>query len=162
LNGVCFLLICHKTIYICQNFSLAMFQFTEYFVKKSIRNGILLLLIAAFLIYLSSDSIRYNVSIFVFLVVAVCWIYFGIKFKKQLDSVDEPINLEMETNRLKFLKFFDSILSGSFLIVLMILTFRFPSADAIFYLLTSILLLFVLRIYQIVIISNYLKEEVRN
>jgi Ca2+/Na+ antiporter len=139
-----------------------MFHFAEYFVKKSIRNGILLLLIAAILIYLSSDSVIHNVSIFVFFLVAVCWIYFGIKFKKQLDSVDEPANHEAETNKLKFLKIFDSILSGSFLIIMMILTLRFPSADAIYYLLTSILLLFVLRIYQIVIISNYLKEEVRN
>ena len=84
------------------------------------------------------------------------------KFKKQLDSVDEPANQETETNSLRFLKFFDSILSGSFLIILIILTLRFPSADAIYYLMTSILLLFILRIYQIIIISNYLKEEVRN
>jgi Ca2+/Na+ antiporter len=139
-----------------------MFHFAEYFVKKSIRNGILLLLIAAVLIYLSSDSIIHNVSIFVFLLVAVCWIYFGIKFKKQLDSVDEPAIHEPEANRLRLLKIFDSILSGSFLIILMILTLRFPTADAIYYLVTSVLLLFVLRIYQIVIISNYLKEEVRN
>jgi len=139
-----------------------MFTFTEYFVKKSIRNGILLLLIAAFLIYLSSNSIIHNASIFVFLLVAVCWIYFGFKFKKQLNSVDEPATHEPEMNSLRFLKFFDSTLSGSFLIILTILTLRFPSADAIYYLVTSILLLFVLRIYQIIIISNYLKQEVRN
>jgi Ca2+/Na+ antiporter len=139
-----------------------MFTFTEYFVKKSIRNGILLLLIAAILIYLSSNSIVHNVSILLFLLVALCWIYFGFKFKKQLDSVDEPANQETETNSLRFLKFFDSILSGSFLIILIILTLRFPYADAIYYLMTSILLLFILRIYQIIIISNYLKEEVRN
>jgi Ca2+/Na+ antiporter len=139
-----------------------MFTFTEYFVKKSIRNGILLLLMSAILIYLSSNSIIHNVSIFVFLLVAGCWIYFGFKFKKQLNSVDEPANHEPETNSLRFLKFFDSILSGSFLIILTILTLRFPSADAIYYLVTSILLLFVLRIYQIIIISNYLKQEVRN
>jgi hypothetical protein len=152
----------HKNnIYLSKLF-LAMFQFAEYFVKKSIRNGILLLLIAAFLIYLSSNSIIHNVSIFVFLLVAACWIYFGIKFKKKLDSVDEPANHEKDTNSLKFFKIFDSILSGSFLIIMTILTLRFPTADAIYYLLTSILLLFVLRIYQIVIISKYLKEEVRN
>jgi Ca2+/Na+ antiporter len=150
-----------NNIYLSKLF-LAMFHFTEYFVKKSIRNGILLLLIAAFLIYLSSNSIIHNVSIFVFLLVAVCWIYFGIKFKKQLDSVDEPTNHETDTNSLKFLKIFDSILSGSFLIIMTILTLRFPSADAIYYLVTSISILFVLRIYQIVIISKYLKKEVRN
>jgi len=139
-----------------------MFHFTEYFVRKSIRNGISLLIIAAFLIYLSSDSIIHNVSIPVFLIIAVCWIYFGLKFKKQLDSVDEPANHETESNSIRFLKVFDSILSGSFLIILIILTFRFPSADAIYYLVTSISILFVLRIYQIVIISKYLKKEVRN
>ena len=50
-----------------------MFHFAEYFVRKSIRNGILLLLIAAILMYLSSDSVINNVSIFVFLFVAVSW-----------------------------------------------------------------------------------------
>ena len=139
-----------------------MFHFAEYFVRKSIRNGILLLIITAFLIYLSSDSIIHNVSIPVFLIIAGCWIYFGLKFKKQLDSVDEPANHETESNSIRFLKVFDSILSGSFLIILIILTFRFPSADAIYYLVASISILFVLRIYQIVIISKYLKKEVRN
>jgi hypothetical protein len=139
-----------------------MFHFAEYFVRKSIRNGILLLIITAFLIYLSSDSIIHNVSIPVFLIIAVYWIYFGLKFKKQLDSVDEPANHETESNSIRFLKIFDSILSGSFLIILIILTFRFPSADAIYYLVASISILFVLRIYQIVIISKYLKKEVRN
>jgi len=148
--------------YICLNFSLAMFHFAEYFVRKSIRNGILLLIITAFLIYLSSDSIIHNVSIPVFLIIAVYWIYFGLKFKKQLDSVDEPANHETESNSIRFLKILDSILSGSFLIILIILTFRFPSADAIYYLVASISILFVLRIYQIVIISKYLKKEVRN
>jgi hypothetical protein len=139
-----------------------MFTFTEYFVKKSIQNGFALLFISAILIYLSSDELLHYVSIPVFLIAGGCWIYFGFKFKKQLDSVDEPANQETETNSLRFLKFFDSILSGSFLIILIILTLRFPSADAIYYLMTSILLLFILRIYQIIIISNYLKEEVRN
>jgi hypothetical protein len=139
-----------------------MFHFAEYFVRKSIRNGILLLIITAFLIYLSSDSIIHNVSIPVFLIIAGCWIYFGLKFKKQLDSVDEPANHETESNSIRFLKILDSILSGSFLIILIILTFRFPSADAIYYLVASISILFVLRIYQIVIISKYLKREVRN
>jgi hypothetical protein len=139
-----------------------MFHFAEYFVRKSIRNGILLLIITAFLIYLSSDSIIHNVSIPVFLIIAGCWIYFGLKFKKQLDSVDEPANHETESNSIRFLKILDSILSGSFLIILIILTFRFPSADAIYYLVASISILFVLRIYQIVIISKYLKKEVRN
>ncbi|MEN9332249.1 MAG: hypothetical protein RLZZ94_1339, partial [Bacteroidota bacterium] len=78
-----------------------MFHFTEYFVRKSIRNGILLLIITAFLIYLSSDSIIHNVSIPVFLIIAVCWIYFGLKFKKQLDSVDEPANHETESNSIR-------------------------------------------------------------
>ena len=139
-----------------------MFHFTEYFIKKSIQNGFALLFISAILIYLSSDELLHYVSIPVFLIAGGFWIYFGFKFKKQLDSVDEPANQETETNSLRFLKFFDSILSGSFLIILIILTLRFPSADAIYYLMTSILLLFILRIYQIIIISNYLKEEVRN
>ncbi len=139
-----------------------MFHFAEYFVRKSIRNGILLLLIAAILMYLSSDSVINNVSIFVFLFVAVSWMYFGFKFKKQLDTVDEPTNHETDSKGLRFLKFFDSILSGSFLIILIILTLRFPSADAIYYLVAITLILFVLRIYQIVIISQYLKREVRN
>jgi Ca2+/Na+ antiporter len=139
-----------------------MFHFAEYFVRKSIRNGILLLLIAAILMYLSSDSVIHNVSIFVFSLVAICWMYFGFKFKKKLDTVDEPTNHETDSKGLRFLKFFDSILSGSFLIILIILTLRFPSADAIYYLVAITLILFVLRIYQIVIISQYLKREVRN
>ena len=139
-----------------------MFHFTEYFVRKSIRNGISLLIITAFMIYLSSDSIIHNVSIPVFLLIGVCWIYFGFKFKKQLDSVDEPANQETEANSLKFFRFFDSILSGVVLIILMILFLRDPSADAIYYLVSIISILFVLRIYQIVIISKYLNKEVRN
>ena len=139
-----------------------MFHFAEYFVRKSIRNGILLLIITAFLIYLSSDSIIHNVSIPVFLLVALCWIYFGFKFKRQLESVDEPANQEIETNSVKFFRFFDSILSGVVLIILMILFLRDPSADAVYYLVSIISILFVLRIYQIVIISKYLNREVRN
>ncbi len=149
-----------NNIYLSKLF-LAMFHFTEYFVKKSIQNGFSLLIISAFLIYLSSDSLVHNVSIIVFLISAVCWIYFGFKFKKLLDSVDEPTSHEPETNKIRIFKFVDSILSATVLLSI-IFSLGFSNVNAIYFLVSVISVLFIIRIYQIVIISNYLKEEVRN
>ena len=138
-----------------------MFHFTEYFVRKSIRNGFALLIISAFLIYLSSGSLVHNISIPVFLLAGGCWIYFGFKFKKQLDSVEEPTNHETETNNVRIFKLIDSVLSATILFSI-ILSLGFPSGNAIYFLVSVISILFIIRIYQIVIISNYLKQEVRN
>ncbi len=154
-------MICTKTIYICLNFSLAMFHFTEHFVKKSIQNGFALLFISAVLMYLSSDEFVHYVYIPAFLIAGGCWIYFGFKFKKLLDSVDEPTNHEFETTKVRIFKLVDSLLSAT-LILSMILSMGFPTGNAIYFLLSVISVLFIIRIYQIVIISNYLKQEVRN
>lgn len=140
---------------------LAMFHFTEYFVKKSIQNGFSLLIISVFLIYLSSDTFIHYVSIPIFLISAICWIYFGLKFKKLLDSIDEPTSHEPETNKIRIFKFADSILSATILLSI-IFSLGFPNGNAIYFLVSVISVLFIIRIYQIVIISNYLKEEVRN
>lgn len=149
-----------NNIYLSKLF-LAMFHFTEYFIKKSIQNGFSLLIISAFLIYLSSDSLVHNISIIVFLISAVCWIYFGLKFKKQLDSIDEPTNHEPETNKIRIFKLVDSMLSATILLSI-IFSLGFPNGNAIYFLVSVISVLFIIRTYQIVIISNYLKEEVRN
>jgi hypothetical protein len=138
-----------------------MFHFAEYFVRKSIRNGVSLLIISAFLIYLSSGSLLHYVSIPVFLISAVCWIYFGFKFKKMLYSVDEPADYETETNKFRFFKSIHSLLSAT-LLVLMILSLGFPNGKFLYFLVAVISLLFITSIYQIIIISNYLKKEVRN
>lgn len=138
-----------------------MFHFTEYFVKKSIQNGFALLIISAFLIYLSSDAMVHNVSIPFFMIVAACWIYFGFKFKKLLNSVDEPLGHESDTSKIRIFKFVDTLLSATLPLV-MILSMGFPGGNAIYFLVTVISVLFIIRIYQIVIISNYLKQEVRN
>jgi hypothetical protein len=149
-----------NNIYLSKLF-LAMFHFTEYFIKKSIQNGFSLLIISAFLIYLSSGALVHYVSIPVFLISAVCWIYFGFKFKKLMDSVDEPTSHEPETNKIRIFKFVDSILSATILISF-IFSLGSPNGNAIYFLVSVISVLFIIRIYQIVIISNYLKEEVRN
>ena len=138
-----------------------MFHFTEYFVRKSIRNGFSLLIISAFLIYISNGSLLHYFSIPVFLVAAGCWIYFGFKFKKQLDNVDEPTNHETETTKVRIFKLIDSILSATIFFSI-ILALGFPTGIAIYFLVSVISILFVIRIFQIVIISKYLKGEVRN
>jgi len=138
-----------------------MFHFTEHFVKKSIQNGFALFFISAVLIYLSNDEFVHYVSIPVFLLAGGCWIYFGFKFKKLLDSVDEPTNHEFETTKVRIFKFVDSLLSAA-LILSVILSMVFPNGNVIYFLLTVIAVLFMIRIYQIVIILNYLKQEVRN
>jgi hypothetical protein len=43
-----------------------------------------------------------------------------------------------------------------------IFSLGFSNVNAIYFLVSVISVLFIIRIYQIVIISNYLKEEVRN
>lgn len=138
-----------------------MFHFTEYFVKKSIQNGFALLIVSAFLIYLSSGEMVHYFSIPVFLLAGGCWIYFGFKFKKLLNSVDEPTNHESDSNKVRIFKFIDSILSATIFLSI-ILSLGFPSGNAIYFLVSVISVLFIIRIYQIVIISNYLKQEVRN
>lgn len=148
-------------IYICSNFFLAMFQFTEYFVRKSIQNGFSLMFVSAALIYLSTGEFEHYVSIPVFILVGFCWIYFGFKFKKQMNSVDEPTSHEKESSKLKIFKFIDSVLSGTILISI-ILLLRSPFSNYIYFLVSIISILFIIRIYLITIISNYLKKEVRN
>lgn len=138
-----------------------MYHFTEHFIKKSIQNGFALLFISAVLMYLSSDEFVHYVYIPVFLIVGGCWIYFGFKFKKLLDSVDEPTNHEFETAKVRIFKLVDSLLSAT-LILSMILSMGFPTGNAIYFLVSVISVLFIIRIYQIVIILNYLKQEVRN
>lgn len=140
---------------------LAMFHFTESFIRRLIRNGFALLITSLLLSYLSFNSFIHYISILLFLVAAGCWIYFGFKFKKQLDSIDEPITHESDSSKLRFFKFIDSLLSVAILIS-MILTLVFPSLLTVLVLVTVILILFIIRIYQIVVISNYLKQEVRN
>jgi hypothetical protein len=47
-------------------------------------------------------------------------------------------------------------------LVLMILSLGFPNGKFLYFLVAVISVLFITRIYQIIIISNYLKKEVRN
>ncbi|MFM7014801.1 MAG: hypothetical protein ACKOX3_00600 [Bacteroidota bacterium] len=140
---------------------MAMFQFTEYFVRQSIFTGISLLLISTFLFFFDSGEQIHDVAISLFLAAALLWISFGVKFKKQLYHIDEPLGDEAEENKYRIFKITDLFMS-SVLVMLISLTLAKPLGFSIYVLLGVLGLLFFTRIYQIVIISDYLKKANRN
>jgi hypothetical protein len=92
---------------------------------------------------------------------AILWIVFGLKFKSQLNSIDEPESDESEEKKVKIFKISDSILS-SILVVSIILTFTQPIGTSFYVLLSVSVLMFIIRAYQIIVISKYLKAANRN
>jgi hypothetical protein len=138
-----------------------MFYFVEYFIRKAISNGVSLLIISAFLFYLNSGEIIHHAAICIFLSAAILWIVFGLKFKSQLNSIDETESDESEEKKVKIFKISDSILS-SILVVSIILTFTQPIGTSFYVLLSVSVLMLIIRAYQIIVISKYLKAANRN
>ncbi len=137
-----------------------MFYFTEYFVKKSLTNGVSLILVSVFLVFWGSGELIHKTSLILLLSTAFIWIYFGLKFKKQLNEIDEPQSDE-EEKKMKIFKFADKLLS-SILVFVIILTLVNPLGISFYFLLILIAVLFLMRFAQIIMISNYLKQEIRN
>jgi hypothetical protein len=137
-----------------------MFYFTEYFVKKALTNGVSLIIVSVFLVFGGSGELIHKTSLILLLSTAFIWIYFGLKFKKQLNEIDEP-QIDEEEKKMKVFKLADKLLS-SILVFAIILTIVNPLGISFYFLLILIAVLFLMRFAQIIMISNYLKQEIRN
>ena len=137
-----------------------MFYFTEYFVKKALTNGASLIIVSVFLVFGGSGELIHKTSLTFLLSTAFIWIYFGLKFKKQLNEIDEP-QIDEEEKKMKVFKLADKLLS-SILVFAIILTIVNPLGISFYFLLILIAVLFLMRFAQIIMILNYLKQEIRN
>ena len=138
-----------------------MFYFTEYFIRKSFSNGISLFIFTIVFLYYEFNEPIHSFSMVFFAISGLMWIYFGYKFKQQLNFIDEPVSETKEFRKYKIHRVVDSALS-TVLVLTMIFNIAKPEYKSFYVLLTVVFFLFFTRLYQIVLISKYLKEAKRD